>query len=209
MAAQKGKAKVGETSQAQRATRARVYDLPEVAPHSEGSATPPLVQPGAGPSAVPEVRVPAPEAPAPQPGAEDRTLREAVQLLTTIVAGQARRRGRRDDDDEDRRDSLRVREFLLCGPPEFFGSKPDEDPHDFIRGMRRALDLVRASETESVELASHRLRDVAARWYETWELSRGEGAPPAMWDQFVTAFTRHFLPPELRRERADRFLHLQ
>ena len=178
-AAQKGKARMGETSQAQRATRARVYDLPEDVPHSEGSATPPLVQPGAGPSAAPEVRVPAPETPAPQPGAEDRTLREAVQLLTTLVAGQARRRGRRDDDDDDRRDSLRVREFLLCGPPEFFGSKPDEDPHDFIRGMRRSLDLVRASETESVELASHRLRDVATHWNKTWELSRGEDAPPA------------------------------
>ena len=77
-AAQKGKARMGETIQAQRATRARVYDLPEDVPQSEGSATPPLVQPGVGPSAAPEVRVPAPETPAPQPGAEDRTLREAV-----------------------------------------------------------------------------------------------------------------------------------
>ncbi|XP_070050484.1 uncharacterized protein [Nicotiana tomentosiformis] len=31
--------------------------------------------------------------------------------------------------------------------------------------------------TESVELASYRLQDVAINWYESWELSRGEDAP--------------------------------
>ena len=201
--AQKGKAvpETGETSRAQRVTRARTQAMPDIMPQSESSATPPPDEAGAGPSAAP--------VPAPQPGAEDRTLREAVQLLTTLVADQVRRRRQRDDDDDGRRDSLRVREFLLCGPPEFSGSKPDEDPHDFIRGMRRALDLVRASATESVELASHRLRDVAAHWYESWELSRGEGAAPATWAEFETAFLRRFLPPELRRARVDRFLQLR
>ncbi|XP_055806900.1 uncharacterized protein LOC129875638 [Solanum dulcamara] len=46
--------------------------------------------------------------------------------------------------------------------------------------MQRSLRLIRASETESVELASHRLRHVAINWYESWELSRGEGAPPTL-----------------------------
>ncbi|XP_060193083.1 uncharacterized protein LOC132622483 [Lycium barbarum] len=206
-AAQKGKAKVAETSRAPRVTvtRARAQTMPGITLQSEGSITPPA-EPGAGPSAAPAT--PAPAAPAPQSGADDRTLTEVVQLQTTLVAGQAQRHGRRDDDDG-RRDSLRVREFLLCGPPEFSGSKPDEDPHDFIRGMRRSVDLVRASETESVELASHRLRDVAAHWYESWELARGRGASPATWDEFEAAFLSHFLPPELRRARVDRFLQIR
>ncbi|XP_060186063.1 uncharacterized protein LOC132615473 isoform X4 [Lycium barbarum] len=207
-AAQKKKGVVGETSRAQKGTRTLAQMMRDITSRPADSATSSSSEEsGAASPLAPGASAPAP--PAPQPGAEDRTLREAVQLLTTLVAGQARRRGRRDDDDDDRRDSLRVREFLLCGPPEFYGSKPDEDPHDFIRGMRRSLDLVRASETESVELASHRLRDIAAHWYESWELSRGEGATPATWDEFVTAFTHHFLPPELRRARVDRFLHLQ
>ena len=82
-AAQKGKAvpETGETSRAQRVTRARAQTMPDVVPQTEGSTVPLSEGPGAAPPL-------APEAPAPQPGTEDRTLREAVQLLTTIVAGQ-------------------------------------------------------------------------------------------------------------------------
>ncbi|XP_060186632.1 uncharacterized protein LOC132616042 [Lycium barbarum] len=203
---------------ARKGTRTLAQMMRDIAPRPTDSATSSSSEESGAPAAAtrdqgtaspltPEA--PAPEPLAPQPGADDRTLREAVQLLTTLVAGQARRRGLRADDDNDRRDNLRVCDFLTCGPPEFFGSKPEEDPHDFIRGMRRSLDLVRVSETESVELASHRLRDVAANWYESWELSRGESASPATWDEFVTAFLRHFLPPELRRARVDRFLQLR
>ncbi|XP_070045040.1 uncharacterized protein [Nicotiana tomentosiformis] len=39
--------------------------------------------------------------------------------------------------------------------------------------MQRTLRVTKATEIESVELASYRLRDVAFNWYESWELSRG------------------------------------
>ena len=44
---------------------------------------------------------------------------------------------------------------------------------------------------------------------KSWELSRGEGAPPAVWDEFVEAFQGHFLPPEMKRSRVDKFLRLK
>ena len=69
----------------------------------------------------------------------------------------------------------------------------------------RTLRIIKASETESVELATYRLRDVTNNWYESWELSRGEGAPPAVWDEFVETFQGHFLPLEMKRARVDRF----
>ncbi|XP_070005751.1 uncharacterized protein [Nicotiana sylvestris] len=68
---------------------------------------------------------------------------------------------------------------------------------------------MKATETESVELASYRLRAVAVNWYESWELSRGGNAHPAAWQEFTEAFFRHYLPPELRRARVYRFLTLQ
>ncbi|XP_060206257.1 uncharacterized protein LOC132633841 [Lycium barbarum] len=180
--------------------------MPGVVLQSEGSATPPPEEAEAGPSAAPATPVPVP--PAPQPGADDGTLREAVQLLTQLVAGHVYRQGA-GDDRVDRRDSQRARDFLLCRPPEFSGSKLAEDPQEFIRQMQRTQRLISASETESVELASYRLHDVETNWYESWMLSRGEGAPPAVWGEFTEAFLAHFLPPEVRRARVDRFLLLK
>ena len=213
--AQKGKSTAaGETSRAQRVTRAHAQPEPEIVPRSASSATPSpseghraaaAAAQEAAPPPAPEIRVPDP--PAPQPGAEDRAMREAVQLLTRLVAGQVQRQGAGDD--AGGRDSQRARYFLSCNPPEYFGSKPEEDPQEFIRDMRRTLQLVRASATESVEMASYRLHDIAANWYESWQLSRGEGAAPAVWDEFVEAFLAHFLPPEIRRARVHRFIHLK
>ncbi|XP_060204126.1 reduced viability upon starvation protein 167-like [Lycium barbarum] len=186
-AAQKAKsAALGETSRVQRITRAQAHIAPGTLPQTEGSSTPPLVEEigaaaaadrGAAPPPAPAV--PVPEPPAPRPGTEDQSMREAVQLLTRLVAGQVQGHGL-GGDRAVRRDSSRAREFLTCNPPEFFGTKPEEDPEEFVRKMRRTLDLINASETESVALASYRLYDVAANWYESWGLSRGDGAPPAV-----------------------------
>ncbi|XP_070036734.1 uncharacterized protein [Nicotiana tomentosiformis] len=64
---------------------------------------------------------------------------------------------------------------------------------------------MKATATESVELASYRLRDVAINWCESWELSKGEDALLAVRQEFTEAFLHHYLPPELRRARVDRY----
>ena len=69
-------------------------------------------------------------------------MRDAVQLLTRLVAGQARRHGL-GVDHADRSDSLKARDFLSCNPPEFFGSRPQDDPQEFIRQMQRTLRISR------------------------------------------------------------------
>ena len=99
-------------------------------------------------------------------GSEIRELRNAVQLLTQIVAHQAHRQ-EAGSSQAVRQDSSWARDFLACGPPEFFGSKPSEDPQEFVRQMQRTLRVIGASGVESVELASYRLQDVAANWYES------------------------------------------
>ncbi|XP_070057059.1 uncharacterized protein [Nicotiana tomentosiformis] len=75
--------------------------------------------------------------------------------------------------------------------------------------MQRTLRVMKATATESVELASYRLHNVVVNWYKSWELSRGEDAPPALWQEFTEAFLRHYLQPELRLARVDRFLTLR
>ena len=118
-------------------------------------------------------------------------MRDAIQLLTRLVAGQARRH-ELGVDHANRSDSLRARDFVSCNPPEFFGSRPQDDPQEFIRQMQCTLRIIKASETESVELATYHLRDVAINLYESWELSGDEGAPPSVWDEFVEALYSHF-----------------
>ncbi|XP_070039421.1 uncharacterized protein [Nicotiana tomentosiformis] len=75
--------------------------------------------------------------------------------------------------------------------------------------MERTLRVMKATAAESVELASYSLQDVAVNWYASWELSRGEDTSLAVWHEFTEAFLRHYLPPELRRARVDRFLTLR
>ncbi|XP_055814158.1 uncharacterized protein LOC129883545 [Solanum dulcamara] len=165
---------------------------------------PPSEELGEAPAADPEPLEQEP--PIIQQEAEDRAMRDVVQLLTGLMAGHARRCGL---DDANRQDSLRVCDFLACNPLEFYRSRTTEDPQEFSRQIQRTLRIIRASETESIELASYRLRDVAANWHESCELSRGKGAPLADWDEFIEAFLSHFLPPEIRQSRVDRFLQLK
>ena len=66
-----------------------------------------------------------------------------------------------------------------------------------------------ASATESVELATFRLRDVVILWYECWERSRGKDASLPTWDNFTEAFIDHYLPREIRDGRVDQFLNLR
>ncbi|XP_070003219.1 uncharacterized protein [Nicotiana sylvestris] len=135
-------------------------------------------------------------------------MRDVVQLLTRLVAAQARRQ-QAGICHTDRSVSARVRNFINLDPPVFTGADPNEDPQVFIDRVQRTLRVMKATKTESVELASYRLRDVAVNWYESWELSKGENAHPAAWEEFIEAVFRHYLPPELRRARVDRFLTLR
>ena len=88
-----GKSVAEGTSQTQRVTRARAQSMPGIMLLLESSATPPPPPPEELRAAAAPVRgtPPAPEAPTPKPpapqsGAEDRAMRDAVQLLTRLVA---------------------------------------------------------------------------------------------------------------------------
>ncbi|XP_060170070.1 uncharacterized protein LOC132600738 [Lycium barbarum] len=153
-----------------------------------------------------EVSTPAPVHPVPPPVASGQQVTEAIHLLTQLVAAQAQRQ---NVSSSDQSASTRARDFITLKPPEFYGSKPEEDPQNFIDEMLRTLRIIHASDTESVELASYRLRDVAVQWYNNWISSRGANAPPPVWQEFTEAFLRHYLPPEVRRARADMILNLK
>ncbi|XP_070039365.1 uncharacterized protein [Nicotiana tomentosiformis] len=93
------------------------------------------------------------------------------------------------------------RVLLQLDPPVFTGTDLEEDPQDFIDEMQKTLRVMRATETEGVELASYRLEGVTYSWFEMWEDSREEGSPPARWSEFADAFIDHFLHAETKAAR--------
>ena len=209
-AAQKGKAVADEAaSRTPRLTRAQTYTGIHIRSQSSPTSLSPEGPRGASDPAPAPAPVPVP--PVHQPDVhtqEIREMRDAIRLLTQILAVQA---GRQDRAQEypDRAASARARDFLTLNPPEFKGTDPNADPQEFIDGMQRTLDIMKASATESVELAAYRLQGIAINWFQSWRLSRGKDAPPPTWQEFSDAFLRHHMPPELRRARVDRFLNLR
>ncbi|PHT26700.1 Phytochrome B [Capsicum baccatum] len=86
----------------------------------------------------------------PSINAVDRDLRDAVQLLTRIVAGQVQGQAipTTGSSGMDRAASLRTQDFLKLDPPTFTGSDINEDPQVFVDQTQRALDVMHVSGKE-------------------------------------------------------------
>ncbi|XP_070032215.1 uncharacterized protein [Nicotiana tomentosiformis] len=103
----------------------------------------------------PDILIP-PPAPASGSGISYGDLREAIQMLTQIVASQAQRSNVAPTSSSQQGDSTssRVNKFLQLDPPVFTGANPQDDPQDFIDEMHKTLRVMHATETEGVELVA-------------------------------------------------------
>jgi len=63
--------------------------------------------------------------------------------------------------------------------------------------------------TDSVELASYQLKDVAHIWFMQWKDNRGVDAALVSWDCFSGAFLDIFFPRELREAKVQEFMNLK
>ncbi|XP_070025889.1 uncharacterized protein [Nicotiana sylvestris] len=201
--APKKKAKIGQEANAN-ATIGVANDslLDETTPVPtlvEGTTIPPV-----------DTSVP-PLAPVSDSGISDGDLRGAIQMLTQLVASQAQRSNVAPSSSCQQWDSTssRVNKFLQLDPTVFTGTNPEEGLQDFIDKMHKTLRVMRATETEGVELAAYRLKWMAYSWFELWEDSRREGSSPTRWSEFADAFIDHFLPAETRAARATEFENLR
>ena len=53
---------------------------------------------------------------------------------------------------------------MQMNPPEFYGSKSDEDPQLFLEEVWKITQVMHVSEEHSVELVVYRLKDLAYDW---------------------------------------------
>ncbi|XP_060210488.1 uncharacterized protein LOC132637416 [Lycium barbarum] len=143
-----------------------------------------------------------PQAPAQTPRSSETDVGGAIQLLTQLVAAQAHGQGSSGF-------NSRTQEFLRMKPKEFTGTNPDADPQNFIDELQKIFRVMQATNREAVDFGTFQLKDVAHLWYESWEISRGEDASHATWEEFETAFIDHFLPKKPREAKAWEFEHLR
>ncbi|XP_070014085.1 uncharacterized protein [Nicotiana sylvestris] len=141
----------------------------------------------------------------------DGDLRGAIPMLTQLEASQAQRSNVAPSSSSQQGDSTssRVNRFLQLDLPVISGANLEEDPQDFIDEMHKTLRVMRATETEGVELVAYHLKGVAYSWFELCEDSREEGSPPVRCSEFADDFIDHFLPAETRAACAAEFENLK
>src|SRR5687767_7770432 len=93
-------------------------------------------------------------------------------------------------------------------PPEFHGSKVDEDPQAFIDEIDRVVTIMGVTTEEKAELAAYQLKGADHNWFEQWKELRGVDGLPT-WYEFKVAFLDHFFPLELREAKMREILNLR
>ena len=69
-------------------------------------------------------------------------------------------------------------------PPNFYGSKVEEDSQEFIGEIYKILYAIRLSTSEKAELDTYQLKDVAQNWYVQWKDNRPLRGGPVTWEVF-------------------------
>ncbi|KAF3671894.1 hypothetical protein FXO37_07780 [Capsicum annuum] len=105
--------------------------------------------------------------------------------------------------------AARIRDFTRINPPSFFGSKPDEDPQEFVDQVQKVIDKMGVTSSQSDELAAYQLQDVAHTWYKQWLAERLEDPGPVEWKEFVTALLDRFFSQELRKAKVFEFINIR
>ncbi|XP_070003197.1 uncharacterized protein [Nicotiana sylvestris] len=103
-------------------------------------------------------------------------VNSAMEMFKAFMANQNERRDEIPPQSarQNNSESSRVNEFLKLSPPVFHGSIVDEDLILWMKGVKKAIRMMKAFDNEAVELVVYQLRDVAGAWFEIWEKERDE-----------------------------------
>jgi len=136
-------------------------------------------------------------------------FRTSMNLLAQALTAQANRDVAAPANPIGGMGAYRIREFLRMNPPDFSGSKVEEDPNGFIDEVYKTLAIMGVSSREKAELAAYQLKYVAQIWLKQWKDSRSVGAGPIEWETFRLAFLDRFFPQELREAKLEEFKNLK
>jgi hypothetical protein len=89
-------------------------------------------------------------------------------------------------------------------PPTFAGSADPIEADDWLKDMRRNLNLVNVNAQDRVKFAAHQLKGVAADWWENY-CEAHDDAEGITWNEFSEAFRTAHIPAGLMELKRDEF----
>ena len=86
---------------------------------------------------------------------------------------------------------------MRMNPPNFHGTKVDEDPKSFVDEVLKVVDTMGVTPREKVELDTYQLKELVQVWFEKWRDERPLRDDLIDWEVFKEAFLDRFFPLEL------------
>jgi hypothetical protein len=84
-------------------------------------------------------------------------------------------------------------EFLKGRPLGFTHAADPLEADDWVRAVGKQLNMAQCNDLEKVLYASDQLQGAAQTWWESYQSTRPNNAPPVTWQEFVRDFRAHHI----------------
>ena len=99
-----------------------------------------------------------------------------------------------------------IKDLKALVTPVFWGGINFLEAENWLKEVKKILDVLEVPEERRVSLASFMLRDEADSW---WDMVKSTDDVPHMgWTQFEELLLAKFLPEAMRRQKRSEFVHV-
>ncbi|XP_059590466.1 uncharacterized protein LOC132253091 [Vitis vinifera] len=99
-----------------------------------------------------------------------------------------------------------IREFKALNPPSFRGGPNFLEAENWMKEIKKILDVMAVPEERRVSLASFMLRDEADNWWDM--IKTTQDVTKMVWMQFEELLLCNYFPEAVRRQKRAKFIHL-
>ncbi|RVW70601.1 Transposon Ty3-G Gag-Pol polyprotein [Vitis vinifera] len=99
-----------------------------------------------------------------------------------------------------------IREFKALNPPSFRGGPNFLEAENWMKEIKKILDVMAVPEERRVSLASFMLRDEADNWWDM--IKTTQDVTKMVWMQFEELLLSNYFPEAVRRQKRAEFIHL-
>ncbi|CAO2201079.1 unnamed protein product [Urochloa humidicola] len=154
--------------------------------------------------------IPDPQPNQPPPVGMEQFLQAQMTLLqnltNTVASLQAQANNGANNQNQPPRD--KHREFMSHRPPSFSHSADPLEADDWLKTVKKMLNITQCTDREKVLYASGRLEGTAGDWWDAYTAAQAN-ADTITWQEFKTNFRNHHIPAGLMKLKKKEFLALK